>query len=148
MTKSKKMKFSCTIDINKPVNKVCEVFKDPNNLALIQKGFKSKEQLSGAQGKKGSKSKMIYDNMELIETILIDDLPDEFEALYEHKYMTNTMKVHMIPLTVNSTRYVTTVHYTKFNGFVPKIIAKVYPGLFKNQVNKWLWKFKEFTENK
>ncbi|WP_299885546.1 SRPBCC family protein [uncultured Lacinutrix sp.] len=140
------MKFSCSVDIDKTLNKVVDVFLNPDNLKHYQDGFIEKRLISGSAGKKGSKSKMIYKKLELIETIINNDLPEEFYALYEHKHMTNTMKVSFKSLDENKTRYISEIEYTKFNGLFIKMMAKLFPGLFKKQVQKWLNQFKSFVE--
>jgi len=99
------MKFTCSIDIHANIDKVIEVFLNPDNLKHFQDGFVAKELISGTPGEKGAKSKMVYKKLELIETIITNNLPDEFFALYEHKHMTNTMKVSFIYLADNKTRY-------------------------------------------
>jgi len=139
------MKFKCTIDINKPVDKVVDVFLNPDSYQYTQDGFKSKELISGSLGQEGSKSKLVYEKLELIETILKNDLPNEFLGLYEHKHTTNTMKVWFETLNENSTRYHSEIEYTKFNSLLIKIIARNFPSMFKKQVLKWIVKFKDYT---
>lgn len=141
------MKFTCTIDINANVDKVQSVFLDSSTLQYYQDGFRSKTLISGIEGTKGAKSKIIYDKLELMETILTNSLPEVFLALYEHKHMTNTMKVKLTPLTNDKTHYVTEIEYTKFNGFIIKTIAKLFPSMFKKQVQKWLEQFKSYIED-
>ena len=141
------MKFTCSIVINKPLLEVAKHFEDPEALKQSQKGFKSVKHLSGVEGEAGAKSKLIYDKFDLIETIIHNKLPDEFYAKYEHKSMTNTMLTRFTRLNENETKLTTEIEYTVFKGFIIKLIAKVFPSMFKKQVNKWLVKFKEYTEN-
>ena len=61
--------------------------------------------------------------------------------------MTNTMKVNFESLNKNETRYTSEIEYTKFNGFMIKLMAKLFPGLFKKQVLKWMNQFKTYVEN-
>ena len=44
------------------------------------------------------------------------------------------------------TRLEQEIHYTKFNGVLIKLMAKLFPGMFKKQVQKWLDQFKVFVE--
>ena len=87
------MKFTCTTEIELPINKVVEIFDDTNNLKHWQKGLVSYEHLSGTPKEPGAKSKITIHSgkniIELIETILIRRLLGEFSALYEHKHMVN-----------------------------------------------------------
>ncbi len=142
------MKFSCSIEIDSPRSNVVDVFSNPENLKYIQEGFISKEHISGTAGEDGAKSKMIYEKLELIETIVNNNLPDKFMALYEHKYTTNTMAVQFIALSDNKTQYICDIEYTKFNGLIIKILAKLFPSFFKKQVLKWMYLMKDYAENK
>ena len=145
------MKFKCSIDINLPREKVVELYNNPDNLGHWQDGFVEMEQLSGTSGEVGAKSKMIYEvgnrQMEITETILVSNLPEEFTGRYEHIHMVNTMKNTFTALNENQTRWEADVEYTKFNGFVPKLMAFLFPGIFKKQVQKWLYQFKAFAES-
>jgi uncharacterized membrane protein len=152
LPKGKNMKFTCSVEINKPVEKVLELFDNTKNLKEWQDGFVSLEHLSGQPGEPGAKSKLIYKigkrEIELIETISIKNLPQEFSALYETKTMTNTMTNRFIPIGEEKTKYETEIEYTSFNGIMPKIMAFLMPGVFKKQTQKWLDQFKIFAEKK
>ena len=141
------MKFSCDIIINAPINLTVEIFENPANLKHYQDGFISKELISGTEGTSGAVSKMIYKKLELQETIIANNLPDNFEGLYEHKHMTNTMKVSFKALSPNETQYTSEIEYTRFNGLFIKLIATLFPGMFKKQVYKWMTQFKAYTES-
>ena len=141
------MKFTCSVEINQPKAYVAEIFSDSSLLKHFQDGFKEKEHLGGVPGEAGAKSKMIYEKLELIETIIRNDLPDEFIALYEHKHMTNTMKVNFESLSENVTCYTSEIEYTKFNGLMIKFIAKLFPSMFKKQALKWMNQFKVYVEH-
>ena len=141
------MTFSCDININAPVNEVVTIFKNPDHLKYYQDGFISKQLISGEEGTVGAVSNMVYKKLELKETILISDLPDEFMARYEHKHMTNTMKVMFPPISDQKTRYTSEIDYTKFNGLFIKLIARLFPGMFKKQVYKWMTQFKDYIES-
>ena len=144
------MKFQCTVLIDRPLDKVVELFSDPNNLGEWQDGFISFENLSGAPGATGSKSRFLYmmgkNEMELIETILNNDLPREFAGEYWHKHMTNTMRYWFEPVSEAQTRYSSEVEYTELRGFMIKLMAFLFPGMFRKQVQKWMNQFKAFVE--
>lgn len=140
------MKFTCHTDIKAPLQTVIELFENPSNLKKWQDGFISITPISGKPGEVGSKSKLIYEKLELIETILRNELPEEFKANYEHKHMVNTMSCKFKKLDSNTTRFEQEIYYTKFNGFAIKLMAKLFPGMFKKQVQKWLNQFKAFVE--
>ncbi|MGB1309201.1 MAG: SRPBCC family protein [Oceanihabitans sp.] len=140
------MKFTCKVTINKPIALVAKIFEDPDALKHCQEGFVSLEHLSGTKGQAGAKAKFTYTKFELLETIIHNKLPDEFLALYEHKHMSNTMQVNFIEIDQNTTQYVSKIHYTKFNGFFIKLMAKFFPKMFEKQVLRWMVKFKNYCE--
>ncbi|WP_298760009.1 SRPBCC family protein [uncultured Psychroserpens sp.] len=141
------MKFSCEIIINAPIDHTVAVFENPDNLKHFQDGFISKELISGTEGSEGTISKMTYEKLELKETIITNNLPAEFKALYEHKHMTNTMRVQFKALADDKTQYISEIDYTKFNGLFIKLMATLFPGMFKKQVYKWMKQFKSYTES-
>lgn len=145
------MRYQCSIEIQKPIIELVKLWEDEGNFHHWQDGFISIELLEGEKGKKDSKSKIIFHqgkrNMELIETILRNDLPLEKKALYEHIHMSNTQSSSFESLGENKTRYSSDVEYIKFNGFMPKLMSKLFPSLFKKQSEKWMKQFKEFAEN-
>jgi hypothetical protein len=144
------MKFTCSVTIHAPVQKVAELFGNEDNYKKWQPGFVSIQHISGDAGEPGAKSKIIVQpgkhTIELVETILVNNLPAEISALYEHKHMVNTMANRFTALGENDTRHETEITYTKFIGFMPKMMALLMPGLFKNQTQQWLEKFKLFAE--
>lgn len=144
------MKFTCSVEINQPIEKVIELFDNPDNLKEWQDGFVSFEHLSGEQGEPGAKAKLFYKmgkrEMELIETIHSKNLPHEFSGTYEHKHMVNTMTNRFTSLGSNKTKWEAELEYTKLIGFVPKVMAWLFPGMFKKQTQKWLDQFKTFAE--
>jgi hypothetical protein len=85
--------------------------------------------------------------MMLTETIVVNNLPDEFMAQYHHKFTDNTMKSTFTSIDENQTQYDAEIHYTAFRGFMVKTMAFLAPKVFKKQVDKWLHNFKVFLEN-
>lgn len=144
------MKFTGTVDVDRPIQQVADLFADPSNLVHYQDGFLRKELVSGSEGQTGAVSKMYYDNrgreMVLTETIVANDLPHSFEATYEHTHMDNTMKTTFTALGDTSTRYDVEGEYTALRGFMPNLMARVFPGLFTKQAQKWLDNFKAYAE--
>tara|TARA_R110002073_G_scaffold145532_2_gene297667 strand:+ start:39461 stop:39901 length:441 start_codon:yes stop_codon:yes gene_type:complete len=144
------MKFTCTVTINKPQQIVADFFADPTYLKEYQEGFQRKELISGNSGEVDTVSKLYYQNgkrkMELIETVLKNDLPNEFLAEYFHSHTENTMRSTFTSINDNETRYDAEIDYTNFKGFIVKVMAFLFPSFFKKQVQKWLINFKKFVE--
>ena len=84
--------------------------------------------------------------IQLTETIIENALPDYFNGLYAAKEMTNSNISKFVELSGDRTLYESDVNYIEFNGFMPKLMAKLMPGLFKKQVQKWMNQFKSFVE--
>lgn len=145
------MKFNCSVVVNRPIQEVAALFANPKYLAEYQDGFIRKELISGTEGAVDAVSMMYYkvgkQEMELEETVLINNLPDEFRGRYHHKHMDNTMLVSFTDLGNEQTEYYTEVHYTAFRGLMPRMMAFLFPGAFKKQVQKWLDNFKVFAES-
>ena len=54
------MKFTCSVDIDEDINKVIEMWQDPDNLKEWQDGFQGYKQLTGEYNKVGSTYEMTY----------------------------------------------------------------------------------------
>ena len=144
------MKFNGSLDINKPRNEVARLFADPKNLGEYQDGFMRKELIRGTEGEDGAVSKMYYKygkrDMELIETITANRLPDSFESSYHHKHMDNTMSCTFVALGDNQTRYEYEFEYTRISWILPKLIAMLFPRTYRKQGDKWMKQFRDFVE--
>jgi len=144
------MKIKGAIEINQTRTKVAELFADPANLKEYQDGFIRKQLVSGIEGAVGTVSNMYYkhgkNEMELVETITKNELPDSFEASYHHIHMDNTMKCNFIALAENRTRYEYEYEYTRINWIMPKLMAILFPSMYRKPAEKWLRQFKEFAE--
>jgi len=144
------MKYTCSVEINAPIEKVVALWDDESNFKEWQDGFQSIEHLGNTAHVKGAKAKIIIDGsqrIELLETIISNNLPEEKKALYEHIHMTNTQTSRFKAIDENRTLYISEVEYTKFNGFMIKLMAKLFPGKFKQQSQKWMNQFKTFVES-
>ncbi|GER59322.1 SRPBCC family protein [Patiriisocius marinus] len=144
------MKYSCNVEIEAPLKQVVALWKNEKHFAQWQDGFKSMEHLQGIPNTVGAKSRIKLNQgkreIVLIETILENNLPVEKSALYEHLHMSNTQTSRFEYIDDTHTRYISEVEYVKFNGFVPKLMSKLFPKLFKKQSQKWMNQFKVFAE--
>ena len=144
------MKFICSVIIDKPKVFVTNLFVKPEFLGEYQEGFVKKNIVKGNYFEVGAISKLYYKmgkgEMELTETVLKNELPDSFAALYVHKHTENTMTSTFISLSDTKTQYNAEINYTSFKGVIVKIMAFLFPIFFKKQVQKWLDNFKVFVE--
>ena len=86
--------------------------------------------------------------MELMETIMVRNPPHEFSTTYEHEHIANTMTDRFTSLDAKMTRWDAEFDDTKLNGVMPKLMATLIPGMFKQQTQKWLDQFKMFVESR
>lgn len=141
------MKYTNEVEINAPVDKVVALFDDPGNLAKWQPGLVSFEPLSGTPGQPGAKSRLRYKmgkrDIEMIETITVRNLPQEFSGTYEAKGVYNIVKNRFIA-EGSRTKYIAENEF-RFSGLM-KLIGFLMPGAFKKQSQKYLVLFKDFAE--
>ena len=113
-------------------------------------GFVKRDLVSGTAGEDGAVSKLYYMNrgreMELTETIMANRLPNSSEAHYHHKHMDNTLKTTFTALSESRTRYESEGEYLVFRGLVPQLMARLFPGVYEKQAQRWLDNFKTFAE--
>ncbi|MEM8907470.1 MAG: SRPBCC family protein [Bacteroidota bacterium] len=145
------MKYQGSIEIAKSREEVVKCFADPNCLGAYQDGFVRKELISGEASKDGAVSKIVYQygnrDMILTETIIANNLPDSFESQYHHKHMDNLMSCQFISLDATRTKYEYEFEYTRINWIMPKLLAILFPSVYRKQGEKWIQQFKVFVEN-
>lgn len=143
------MKYSHEIVIDLPRERVIELFDNPDNMAKWQEGFVSFEHVSGNPGHPRAKSRLLYKmgkrEVEMIETITVRKLPQEFSGTYEAKGVWNEVQNFFHEEGIGKTRWVTENEF-QFKGFM-KIIAFFMPGAFKKQSYKYMEDFKKFAES-
>ncbi|MBV6645544.1 MAG: SRPBCC family protein [Cyclobacteriaceae bacterium] len=144
------MKFEGSIIINQSIDKVTALFNDPKYLKEYQEGFVRKELVSGMEGQNGAISKMYYQHgkreMILKETVRSNQLPHSFEAFYEHRHMDNIMKCSFIKLDDHTTKYQVEVQYTRINWVLPRLMALLFPNMYKKPARRWMENFKRLAE--
>jgi uncharacterized membrane protein len=143
------MKYTIEIEIDKPIDKVVELFDNADNLKKWMEGLQSFEHISGTPGQPGAKSRLFFKmgkrEVEMIETITVRNLPDELSSTYEAKGVFNIVKNRFEKVSENRTKYITENEF-QFKGFM-KIFAFLMPGAFKKQSYKYLELFKNFAES-
>ncbi len=144
------MKFNCAVDIDLHRDRVVELFDNPENMQFWQDGFISFEPKSGIPGTVGAQSLVKYDirgrKMTLTETITMRKLPEAFYGTYEGDFGKNSMNNDFKELGPQQTRWTAEVEYLEMRGFMMKLMAKLMPGIFKKQTQKWMDQFKVWSE--
>lgn len=144
------MMYTTEIEIEKPIDMVIALFDNPDHMGKWMEGLESFTPLSGTPGMPGAKSllkfKMGKRDIEMIETITVRNLPDEFSGTYETKGVYNLVKNKFIKVSENKTKYISE-HEFRCHGFM-KILAFLMPGMFKKQSMKYMQAFKHFVEQR
>lgn len=141
--------YTVQVEIALPRSIVIDLFDDPENLFKWQTGLVSFEHLSGEPGMAGAKSRMVFQigkrRFELIETITKRNFPDEFDGTYEWSGGMNTLRNRFIEVGPSRTRWESTCGY-QFSGLMMKLMGFFFPGMFRQQNQKFLDNFKAFAE--
>jgi len=143
------MKYTITINIERPRDQVVALFDNPDNLKHWQDGLISYEQLSSTPHQPGAKMKLIYKmgkrEIEMVETLVKYNLPEELVGTYEadsvHNYLRNTFEV-----APNGTTNYTCYTEFKMKALMMRLMAFLMPGAFKKQTLKFMMQFKGFVE--
>lgn len=143
------MKYTTSIRIERPVDKVIELFDNVDNMKKWMDGLQSFESISGTPGEVGSKAKLVFKmgkrEVEMIETVTVRNLPHEFSGTYEANGVFNVVKNKFEATAEGHTIY-TSENEFQFKGFM-KLIAFLMPVAFKKQSVKYLEDFKRFAES-
>jgi chaperonin GroEL (HSP60 family) len=142
------MKYSKEIVINLPREEVITRMENPDNFKHWQDGFISYKLISGQPGIEGARAKLSYKmgkrEIEMMETIIKNNLPDELHTTYDAKGVYNIQKNYFKEIDKNTTKWVSYNEF-KFSGFM-KLIGFVMPGIFEKQSLKYMQDFKAFAE--
>jgi len=143
------VKYTCSIDIDRPVREVIRLFNDPDNLRHWQPGLLSIDHLTGNPGEAGAQAKMHCRmgkrEVEMIETILESESSNTFSASYETRGLVNISRSVFEPINEHRTRYISEQEF-HFSGFM-KLMGWFMPGAFRKESEKALERFKEFAES-
>lgn len=143
------MKYSHEIEIDLPRSKVIELFDNPDNLKHWQPGLVSFKHVSGEPGMPGAKSRIEYQmgkrNIQMVETIVRRDLPNEFTGTYEANKVWNEVANFFEESGPDKTKWVCKNEF-RCKGMM-KVMTVLMPGAFKKQSLKFMNDFKSFAES-
>jgi hypothetical protein len=141
------MKYSCEIEIDKPLPRVLELFDDPDNIGKWMEGLVRFTPIEGTPGQVGAVSELEFDfkgrKMLLVETITERDLPRAFSATYDTTGSFNTVRNSFRDLG-GRTGWTCESEF-RFSGLM-RVIGFLMPGEFKKQSLKFMAAFKAFAE--
>ncbi|NER15534.1 SRPBCC family protein [Leptobacterium flavescens] len=144
------MKYQNEILIKLPREEVFQKFNNQDNMKHWQKGFMGLEHISGDPGKEGAKSKLRYKmgkrEIEMTESILKLQAPEEFHGTFETQGVYNKQENFFEVVDENTTKWVSKTEF-RFSTFMMKTMAFLMPGSFKKQSYKFMVDFKNFAEN-
>ena len=142
------MKYTTEIVVDVPREEFIKKMDDPENMKHWQQGLIGYEQLSTNPGQEGARMSLSYKmgkrEMNLVETIIKRNLPDELYMTYDTKGVHNIQK-NYFKEEGDKTRWVSETEF-QFSGFGMKLMAFFMPGAFKKQSLKYMQDFKAFAE--
>ncbi|MDY2587138.1 SRPBCC family protein [Winogradskyella aquimaris] len=143
------MKYTTEILIEKPLEEVAKKMNSVENMKHWQEGLVSSEHISGTPGTFGAKMKLKYDfgnrKMELMETITMQDFPNEFHATYTTKGVRNIQQNYFNSTPEGFTKW-TCVNKFEPTNFMMNAMLFLMPNAFKKQTKKFMTNFKNFAE--
>ena len=143
------MHYTVEIDIDLPRKRVIELFDDPANMKLWQRGLQICEPLDGEPGQPGATSRLVFQlgkrKMEMIETITQRDPPESFAGTYDAKGVHNVVRNRFVELGPDKTQWISENEFV-FSGFM-KVIGFLAKSAFPKQSLKYLRDFKAFAED-
>lgn len=103
----------------------------------------------GIHGQKGAKSVLLYKmgnrEVEMTETIINRNLPEEFEATYDAKGVSNVSKNKFIAFSDTTTKWINENEF-RFTGIM-SVLSLFMQSAFKKQSMQFLENFKKFAES-
>lgn len=142
------MNYKVDITIDLPRSKVIELFDNPDNMKKWQPELVSFEAISGDPGQPGAKSRLLYKmgkrDIEMIETVTSNNLPDEMAGTYETKGVYNVISNRFIELDEQKTKWISENEF-QFTGFM-KLMGFFMKSAFPKQTLKIMNQFKTFAE--
>jgi uncharacterized membrane protein len=142
------MKYTSSVTIDLPRDRVLELFDSQENLYKWQQGLKSFEHIEGEPGQTGAVSRLVYDmkgrSVEMTERITNRNTPDELSFTYDAKGVWNSCINRFVELSPESTRWEMDNEF-RCSGFM-KLLTTFMPGSFKKQTLADMNRFRVFAE--
>ena len=143
------MHFTVKVDVNLARDRVIELFDNPENMPKWMAGLQSFEALEGQPGQPGAKSKLVFQMggrlIEMVETITLRNLPDEFSGSYQAPGVFNVVINRFQELAPDQTRWESQNEF-KFTGAM-RFMGGMMKGAFEKQSLQYMHDFKAFAEN-
>lgn len=144
------MHYTQEITIDLPREKVVEIWNNTENLKYWQTGLQRYSHITGEPGKEGAQMLLNFKigkrEVDLTETIMLNELPEKFNGKYEWNGGWNSLKNTFIELGENQTVWVSECEM-HMKGFM-KVMMFLMPGSFKKNSYKFMKNFKALAEQR
>jgi hypothetical protein len=154
------MKYTVSIEIAQPREKVVQLLADPAQIPKWLRGVVVHEPLSGAHGQVGTKSRVVMQmgkqNIELTETITrrepadLHGVPKDSVVHYDREIVTEGMwsaaRERFTETGPNTTLWESENEY-RFSSFMMRLVGLLMPGAFRKQSLQHMQDFKAFAEH-
>lgn len=142
------MKYTTEVTVDLPRDEFIKKLDDPENMKHWQKGLVGYEQLSAKPGLEGAQMSLTYKmgkrDLQMVETIIKRNLPDELHTFYDTKGVHNIQKNYFHEVD-GQTKWVSECEF-QFSGLGMKVMGFLMPGAFKKQSLTYMQDFKAFAE--
>lgn len=153
------MKYTVSIEIALPRERVAQLLADPAYLPQWLRGMVLHEPLSGVHGQVGTKSRVVLQTgqqkFEAIETITrrepadLHGIPKESVVCFEREIvgegMWSAARERLTEAGPETTLWVSENEY-RFSGLVMRLVGLLMPGTFRKQSMQHMQDFKAFAE--
>jgi hypothetical protein len=153
------MKYTVSIEIALPRERVAQLLADPAHLPMWLRGLVLHEPLSGVHGHLGTKSRVVLQmgqqKMECTETITrrepadLHGIPKESVVHFEREIVAKGMwsATHdlLTEADPETTLWVRDTEY-RFRGLLMRLVGLLMPGAFRKQSLQHMQDFKAFAE--
>jgi hypothetical protein len=153
------MKYTVSIEIDLPLQKVAQLLADPAHLPKWLRGLVLHEPIHGTHGQVGTRSRVVMQmdqqKFEGIETITLREPADlraipkgsvvQFEREIAGEGMWNIARDRLSEAGPQTTRWESENEY-RFSGVMMRLVALLMPGAFRKQSLRHMQDFKAFAE--
>ncbi|MFT4544883.1 MAG: carbon monoxide dehydrogenase subunit G [Bacteroidia bacterium] len=143
------MKFKSEVEITKPLDDLVVLIQDPEVTLKWLDGLRSVKHVSGEERQAGAVSKVVFDSpagrIFINETVICNELPDEYIMRYEGKGYTSYSNYSFEKLTDQSTKFIMQQE-VELKGAL-KLASGLLKGTMSKQLNKSAESFKRYAEN-
>ena len=154
------MKYTVSIEIALPRERVAQLLADPEHLPKWLRGLVLHEPLSGVHGQVGTESRVVlrmgqqtFEGTEIItrrEPVDLHGIPKESVVRFEReivgKGMWSAARERLTEVDLETTLWVSENEY-RFSSLLMRLVGLLMPGAFRKQSLQHMQDFKAFAEH-